>query len=103
MFQLDPDSRNELEEIGDDNLRAAVERVLRDPSGQREPRHNYTRRFRNPSRYVRVARDETVYEFKPSRWRGLFVTAEGESGKRGLFFIPIRRRRFWTMSDCPWH
>lgn len=102
MFELDPDSVAELKEIGDQNLSSAVERVLADPSGRREPRHSHTRRFLNPRRYVRVARDERVWEFKTNHWRALFITVDGKNG-RGVFFVSVKGKRFWSMSDCPWH
>ena len=107
MFALDPASQAELDEIDDDQLRRAVDRVLADPSGRRQPQHNYTRRFRNPRRYVKVAKSDAVWEFKPSRWRGLFVTAERTGGDgathRLLVFVQVKGRRFWSMADCPWH
>jgi hypothetical protein len=104
LFQLDPDSRAELDELDDEALATIVERVLADPSGRREPQHNYTRRFQNAKRYVKgLAKDEKVWELKPNHWRALFVTLETDDGRKGLFFLPVKGTRFWTMSDCPWH
>jgi hypothetical protein len=102
LFELDPQSEAELEKIGDPNLRRAVERVLADPAGQREPRHNHTRRFLNPRRYVKIGSNERVWEFKTNHWRALFITVEHE-GHRLLVFVPVKKRGFWSMSDCPWH
>jgi hypothetical protein len=99
---LDPDSRAELGALGDEHLVQIIDRILDDPSGRRQPLHNYTRLFRNPRRYVRVARDERVWELRTSSWRGLFVLIGLPEG-RGIFFIPVRDKRFWTMSECPWH
>ena len=101
MLELDPASEAELTEIDDEALALAVERVCADPSGQREPGHNYARRFRNASKYVNVG-DRDVWEFKTSKYRGLFSIAKG-SDHRGIFFIPVKGKRFMTMAECPWH
>jgi hypothetical protein len=39
-----------------------------------------------------------VWEFCPSRYRGLFIT-DGEH----VVFLKVRGRRFMTADDCPWH
>lgn len=101
VLALDPGSVAELKEIGNEALSAAVARVCADPSGQLEPRHNYARRFRNASKYVDPG-DRDLWEFKPSKWRGLFVIAEGPTGA-GIFFLPVKKKRFMTLGDCPWH
>jgi hypothetical protein len=102
VLQLDPDSEAELEAIGDDGLREKVARVCADPSGQRQPRHNYTRRFRNAKKYVKSG-GRDVWEFKPSGWRGLFVIAKKDDKAKGIFFLPVNGKRFMSMSKCPWH
>jgi hypothetical protein len=102
LLELDPDSEAELEAIDDDGLREKVRRVCADPSGQRQPRHNFTRKFREPKKYVKSG-DRAVFEFKPSGWRGLFVIGEKDGNAKGVFFIPVKGKRFWSMSDCPWH
>jgi hypothetical protein len=101
LLELDPASEAELTEIDDEALALAVRRVCADPSGQREPRHNYARRFRNASKHVNVG-DRDVWEFKTSKWRGLFVIAKG-SDRQGISFVPVKRRRFMTLGECPWH
>jgi hypothetical protein len=104
LYKLDPESRAELDAIGDARLTTTVERVLADPSGRREPQHNYTRRFQNPRRHVKgLAKGEKVWELKPNHWRALFITFETADGAKGLFFLPVKGARFWTMSECPWH
>ena len=100
MLPLDPGSEAELQEIGDVSLIEIIDRIRADPSGQKEPRHNYTRKFRNPGKYVNVG-DRDVFEFKPSKWRGLFVIAKGKN--EGLFFVPIKGKRFMPLGECPWH
>ncbi|MGK2936926.1 MAG: hypothetical protein ACSLFR_03840 [Solirubrobacteraceae bacterium] len=102
MLPLDPASRAELDAIGDEHLTRAVERVLADPSGRREPRHNYTRLFRNPRAYVSVRSGERVWEFRTNHWRALFVLVDRD-GRSGIFFVPIRGKRFLTMGEAPWH
>jgi len=101
LLPLDPGSEAELQEIGDTSLIEIVDRVRADPSGQKEPRHNYTRKFRNPGKYANVG-DRQVFELRPSKWRGLFVIAKG-SETEGIFFIPVKGRRFMTLGYCPWH
>lgn len=102
MLDLDPASAEELAKIGDKALTKAVERVRADPSGQLEPKHRYTERFKNASKYANVGKRD-VREFKPSKWRGLFVVTKGPSGKQGIFFIAVKGRRFMTLGECPWH
>lgn len=102
MLRLDPDSEAELERIGDKGLERALNLVRADPSGRGTPGHRYTRKFRNPARYV-DARGRDVWEFKPSRWRGLFLIASKEGEDVGMFFLPVKGKRFWTVKECPWH
>ena len=88
------------------STRRAVERVCENPSGQRNPRHRFTKKFHNASRYVTVAKDAKVMEFTTNQWRGLFQLVEiKEDGEthRLLVFIPIGGQRFFTVKDCPWH
>lgn len=112
MHQLDPESTDELNKLAEalgrpgEQLRRAVERVCENPSGQRNPRHRYTKKFHNPQRYVSVEKDAKVMEFTTNQWRGLFQLVEVEKGGttyRLLVFIPIGERRFYTVKDCPWH
>jgi hypothetical protein len=101
LLELDPASKAELEEIGSQALKDIVDRVRADPSGQREPRHSYTRKFRNASKYTSVeGRD--IMEFCPSKWRGLFFIAAGKK-TGGIFFVPHKGKRFMTLNECPWH
>ena len=100
MLELDPASEAELAELDDDALRRAVERVCADPSGQREPKHSYTRRFRNTTKYVDT-RGRDLWEFKTSKYRGLFFIAKGK--REGIFFVPVKGRRFMSLGECPWH
>jgi hypothetical protein len=102
LLKLDPDSEAELEAIGNDDLTAKVARVCADPSGQREPRHNFARRFRNAKKYAKAG-GRDVWEFKPSGWRGLFVIAKKDGNAKGIFFLPVKGKRFMSMSECPWH
>jgi hypothetical protein len=101
VLALDPASEKELDGIGDDALRDAVQRVRADPSGQQEPKHKYANKFRNASRYVNTG-GRDIWEFKTSKYRGLFVIAKG-SKENGIFFIPIKGKRFMTLGACPWH
>jgi hypothetical protein len=101
LFELDPASQAELDAIGDDALNRIVARVCADPSGQREPRHSYTRKFRNASKYANVG-NRDVWEFCPSKWRAMFVLAAGKQGNR-LYFLPVKGTRFMTPGACPWH
>jgi hypothetical protein len=88
LLELDPASQAELDAIGDEGLKRIVARVCADPSGERQPRHSYTRKFRNAAKYARVG-DRDAWEFCPSKWRGLFVIAPGKRGNR-LYFLPNR-------------
>jgi hypothetical protein len=101
LLELDPASEVELAQIADVQLVRAVERVRRDPSGRREPRHTYTRRFRNPSRFLKTG-DRDVWEFRTSKYRALFVIAAGSEEQR-IYFLPIKGKRFMTLGECPWH
>lgn len=112
MHQLDPESAEELdalcEKLGDagDQLRQSVLRVCENPSGQREPRHHFTKKFHSPRRYAGGQKKAKVVEFTTNQWRGLFRLVEhkkdGET-HRLLVFIPIKGRRFFPVDDCPWH
>jgi hypothetical protein len=90
-------------------LRQDVERVCRDPSGQLEPKHTLTRKFRDPGKYLgrNVPNGMDVWEFKPNQFRALFVTnlSKGKDRKkiRLVAFLPIKGKRFTTLDDCPWH
>jgi hypothetical protein len=101
LLELDPASKAELEAIGNKALARIVARVCADPTGQHEPRHSYARKFRNASRYVAIG-DRDVWEFCPSKWRGLFVLATGKDGGR-IYFLPIKDKRFMSLGVCPWH
>lgn len=116
MYELDPDSAAELDELCRKNpkaekLRDAVERVCANPSGQFQPKHKFSQKFKNAKKYVTVAPGATVWEFKPNQWRGLYMTVEdeieNENGEkqtiRLLVFIPIKGRRFLTVGEAPWH
>jgi hypothetical protein len=109
---LDPASVDELDALAEAmgkrgvQLRRAVERVCENPSGQRNPRHRYTKKFNSAHRYVNVSRGATVMEFTTSQWRGLFQLVEVERDgvvHRLIIFIPIRGRRFFPVDNCPWH
>lgn len=101
MLDLDPASEAELRQIDNAALIRAVERVRADPSGQREPRHNYTRRFHNTTKYVDT-KGRDLWEFKPSKWRGLFLIAKGPT-REGIMFLAVKGKRFMTLNECPWH
>lgn len=113
MYELDPDSAAELDQIckeegkRGEGLRQCVERVCADPSGRREPRHNYSKPFHNAKKFApSVADSDKVWEFCPNQWRGLFITAEEEidgETHRLLVFAPIDGRRFLRKGDAPWH
>lgn len=106
MLELSPASRQGLDDFCSSlseqeasSLREIIRRVCADPSGQREPRHNYTRRFKNPQKYVRkLPTAVTVWEFKPPRYRGLFLVDPPH-----LVFLKIRGAHFTTADRCPWH
>jgi hypothetical protein len=106
LLRLSPESEKELEafsaglQSGEVNsLRRYIERVCADPSGMREPRHNYTRRFANPEKYAgRLPRNIKVFEFRPPGFRGLYITDDPY-----LIFLKVRGKRFRTADDCPWH
>jgi hypothetical protein len=109
---LDPESAAELDQLckilgkSAEQLRAAVDRVCANPSGQRQPRHRYTKKFHSAHRYVNVAKGATVLEFTTNQWRGLFQLVEFEKNKtvhRLVVFIPIKGSRFFTVDNCPWH
>lgn len=112
MHQLDPESAEELDQLGKalgnpaKQLKRAVERVCENPSGQRQPRHSFTKKFHSAHRYVPVGKGAKVMEFTTNQWRGLFQLAEVEKDgtiHRLLVFIPIQGRRFFPVKDCPWH
>jgi hypothetical protein len=112
LHVLDPESEAELERLCEmlgkagEQLRRAVERVCENPSGQRNPRHRYTKKFQSPHRYVNVSKGAKVMEFTTNQWRGLFQLVEVEKeGKihRLVAFVPVSGRRFFTKDDCPWH
>jgi hypothetical protein len=100
LLPLDPESDSELKALGDAQLALAVDRVRADPSGQRDPRHSYTRRFRNTTKYVDT-KGRDVWEFKTSKYRALFSIAKGS--REGIFFYPVKGQRFMTLGQCPWH
>ena len=109
MFKLSPDSQAALdafcESLGDNQaraLRGAIDRVRADPSGRRNPQHHYTQKFRDPAKYLgrKLPKGTNVWEFKPSRYRALFLT-DSESGN--MVFLAVRGQRFFTADDCPWH
>lgn len=101
MLDLDPASEAELKKVDDAALTRAVERVRADPSGRREPGHRYTCRFHNTTKYVDTG-GRDLWEFRPSKWRGLFVIVKGAS-TQGVMFLPVKGKRFMTLSECPWH
>lgn len=112
MPDLDPESAAELDQLCTElgkpgqQLRAAVNRVCANPSGQRDPRHRFTKKFHSADRYVSVAKGAKVMEFTTNQWRGLFQLVEIEKDEvshRLLVFIPVHGRRFFTVKDCPWH
>jgi hypothetical protein len=82
-------------------LREVVRRVCADPSGRREPRHNYVRGpFRNAERYLgrRMPAGTKVWELKTNHVRGLFITDHPY-----IAFLPVRGKRFMTADEAPWH
>ena len=112
MHQLDPESAEELDNLCKQlgasgvNLRQAVDRVCENPSGQREPRHHYTKKFHSPRRYAGGSKSAKVIEFNTNHWRGLFRLVEHEKDgatHRLVVFIPIKGRRLFPVDDCPWH
>ena len=112
MHELDPESAEELdrlcEQLGNPgkNLRRAVERVCSNPSGQREPRHHYTKKFHNPRKYANDEKQAKIIEFATNHWRGLFRLEEHQKdGKthRFLVFLRIDGRRFFPIDGAPWH
>lgn len=112
MHVLDPASKEELDRLcaeggdSEERLRQAVKRVCADPSGRREPHHNFTKPFHNPRRYVKVGKHVKVIEFKSNQWRGLLQLVEvTKNGKthRLVFFNPIKGQRFFSADQCPWH
>ena len=107
MLRLSPESQKELdsfcEQLSDNeaaSLRTAVQRVCADPSGRRQPGHNFTRTFNDPGRYTgkKLPRNVKAWEFKPSRYRALFITDDPF-----IVFLKVRGKRFRTIDDCPWH
>lgn len=112
MHDLDRESAEELAQLCEtlgkqgEKLRADVERVCANPSGQQNPRHRFTKKFHSAHRTVSVAKGAKVMEFTTNQWRGLFQLVEFEKGgttHRLLVFIPIKGRRFFTLDNCPWH
>jgi len=112
LHDLDPESADELDRLCEalgspgEQLKEAVQRVCENPSGQRNPRHRYTKKFNSAHRYVNVAKGAKVAEFTTNHWRALFQLVElkkGETVHRLLVFIPIKGRRFFPIDDCPWH
>lgn len=112
MHELDPESAEELSNLCQalgkpgEELRRAVIRVCENPSGQRNPRHRYTKKFHSAHRHVNVAKGATVMEFKTNHWRALFqlvAVKKGDVVHRLLVFIPVKGRRFLPADDCPWH
>jgi hypothetical protein len=101
LLELDPASEAELTEIDNEALTLAVQRVCDDPSGQREPRHSHVRRFRNTTKYVDTG-GRDLWEFKTSKWRGLFLIAKG-TDHQGIMFVRVKGKRFMTLGECPWH
>jgi hypothetical protein len=107
LLRLSPESEKELEAFsarlrpGDaKSLKRSIERVCADPSGMREPRHHFTRRFVDYETYTgkRLPRDIKVYEFRPPGFRGLYII-----DRPYMIFLKVRGRRFRTADDCPWH
>jgi hypothetical protein len=112
VHDLDRESAEELERLCEAlgkqgvKLRSDVERVCANPSGQRNPRHRFTKKFHSAHRIVSVAKGAKVMEFTTNQWRGLFQLVEFEKDgttHRLLVFIPIKGRRFFTLDNCPWH
>jgi hypothetical protein len=102
LHSLDPESQAELDALDDDSLTQIVDRVRTDPSGQRQPKHHYTRKFQNPQQYLKVPAKTRVWELRTNHYRALMTTVE-HNGRHGLWFFPIKGKRFWTLSECPWH
>jgi len=109
---LDPESAEELDHLCEtlgkpgEKLRQDVERVCENPSGQRNPRHRFTKKFHSAHRYVQVSKGAKVMEFTTNQWRGLFQLVEVEKGGTVhslLVFIPVKGQRFFSADDCPWH
>jgi hypothetical protein len=109
---LDPESAEELDQLckaqgkAADKLRQDVARVCENPSGQRDPRHRFTKKFHSAHRYVNVAKGAKVMEFNTNQWRALFQLVEVKKGKtthRLVVFIPIKGQRFYSADSCPWH
>lgn len=107
MAQLVPKSAEALDEFCEglsekqaEFLREVVQRVCENPSGQGNPGHPYTRKFKSPERYVgkKLPAGMNVWEFKPNQYRGLFVI-KGEL----IAFLPVRGKRFMTIEECAWH
>jgi hypothetical protein len=112
LFELDPASAAALEEFcatlsqkQATYLKVVVQRVCEDPSGKRQPTHNFTRQFKNPSKYAAVPDGTKVWELKTNHYRGLFITAEVEKAgltHRRLIFLPVNGERFMLAGDAPW-
>jgi hypothetical protein len=112
LFELDPASAQALDEFcatlsGSQAtyLKDVVLRVCEDPSGRRQPTHNFTREFKNPGKYAAVPQGAKVWELKTNRYRGLFITAEVEKDgvtHRRLFFLPVGGQRLMLTGDVPW-
>jgi hypothetical protein len=82
-------------------LRRQIDQVLADPSGQREPKHRFTRPFRVSGKVAFLPKGQRAFEFKTNRCRAVFLV---DSDARELQFIQVAKRmRFLTPSECPWH
>jgi hypothetical protein len=113
VFDLEPETQAELDEYCKGlspseakQLRDAIKRVCADPSGRREPRHRFTRPFRNPKPYVgKVPKGMKLWEFKTNHHRGLFWTGQKKHGGktvRRLAFVRVKGARFFRTGDAPW-
>lgn len=81
-------------------LRRQVERVCQDPSGKREPRHNYTRPFRASGKLRFLPKGQKAFEFKTNHCRGLFLV---DTEVRQLEFLSMGKLgRFFLPGNAPW-
>lgn len=104
MLRLSKESAAAVEEFAEKypayegHLRDAIGRVLSNPSGRHEPTHRYVRKYHAASKIAKVPADVTVWEFRTSRLRALFVMKGGV-----LTLVPVRGMRMMRVEDAPWH
>lgn len=107
MFSLSEESEKDLSRFCEmlsrsqaELLKRQVEQVCTDPGGRRDPTHRLTRPFHPTGKLSFLPKGQKAFEFVANHCRGIFLV---DNEARVLTFIPVKGRRFLSMTECPWH